>query len=176
MELGQQGHCSFQLQGGLGQPGCCGQGSGALPPRLIFEGFLVLGLVLLSTRGAGLLGPLLLPHTSRPLSSILGTKLSSRSCLNGRMSQLCLFLRLCWWLLSFSTLLGFGYEQVCVGVILGGAGQVWVCERPCALRGHSPTSAVISQETRLNPSARFSLLPGVLKLGNPGACQETANS
>lgn len=99
-------------------------------PVLSLKGFLFSGPVLLSAGEAGLLGPLLLHTPWKPLSYFLGTtrKLSGCSCLNERTFQLALIpVTVCWWLLSFSTVLGFECELVCVCMgMTAGEGQLWL--------------------------------------------------
>ena len=99
-ELGWQGHCSFQLQRGLGgarTPVGWGHWGPSLP-LLPLKDFSSSGHVLLSDGETGLWGPPLLPHTleTSELRPRMTRRLPSCSCLNGRVFQLCLLL----WLLS----------------------------------------------------------------------------
>lgn len=120
------------------------------PPVLSLKGFLSSGPVLLSAGGAGLLGPLPLSYTLEPLSYILGTtrKLWGCSCLNEIAFQLALIpVAVCWWLLSFSAVLGFECELVCVcvcvGMTVGGGAALVACDSPSAWGLQSLISAII---------------------------------
>lgn len=106
--------------------GQCGGDLPAPTPSLISEGFFVLRpCAPLCWRSWSL--PL--SYTLEPLSYILGTtrKLWGCSCLNEIAFQLALIpVAVCWWLLSFSAVLGFECELVCVcvyGYDCGGRGS-----------------------------------------------------